>query len=175
MTNVIGEITEGTIAVIWGGGVWRPLPGVLHLRLDFTKLLSCGANRAIPYILIMLIEQLQMKILFQPKPILPFKIAPSSSSTHTHTHIFFQPCEKHVIFLIHFFADPPMEGNFARAPPGHTNCAIRLIALPTPLTTGHSSVQSSTAGSSEAGTTPGGHIPKWTVSQACPEYGGDKY
>lgn len=88
MTNVIGEITEGAIAVIWGGGVWRPLPGVLHLRSDFTKLLSCGANRAIPYILIMLIEQLQMKIRFQPKPILPFKIAPSSSSTHTHTFFF---------------------------------------------------------------------------------------
>lgn len=67
-----------------------------------------------------------------------------------------------------------MEGNFARAPPGHTNYATRSIALPTRLTTGHSSVQSSTARSSEAGTTPGGHIPKWTVSQACHEYQGDK-
>lgn len=92
MTNVIGEITEGAIAVIWGGGVWRPLPGVLHLRSDFTKLLSCGANWANPYILIMLIEQLQMKIRFQPKPILPFKIAHSSGV--------FAPRQKGVIFLI---------------------------------------------------------------------------
>lgn len=62
MTNVIGEITEGAIAVIWGGGFWRPLPRVIHLRSDFTKLLSCRAERENPEVLIMLIEQLQMSI-----------------------------------------------------------------------------------------------------------------
>lgn len=61
-----------------------------------------------------------------------------------------------------------------RAPPSHINCATRLIAPPTRLTTERNSVQSSTANSSEDGTTPGGRIPRWTVSQACHECQGDK-
>lgn len=58
---MIGEITEGMITG-GGGGFWRPLPGVIHLRSDFTKLLSCRAKRESPNILILLIGQLQMKI-----------------------------------------------------------------------------------------------------------------
>lgn len=81
---------------------------MLHLRSDFTKLLSCGANRANPYILIMLIEQLQMKIRFQPKPILPFKIAHSSGGFCPPHKSFSTMC----YFLDPFLCRPAYGGKF---------------------------------------------------------------
>lgn len=79
-----------------------------------------------------------------------------------------------VISRIHFSADQHTEGSFAKAPPSRTSCATQLIAPPTRRTTERNSVQSSTANSSEDGTTPGGRTPKWTVRRACLECQDDK-
>ncbi len=57
-----------------------------------------------------------------------------------------------------------MEGNSVKAPPDRTNFVTLRIVPPTQLTTEHSSVPSTTASSSEDGTTPGGHTHEWTVS-----------
>lgn len=59
--------------------------------------------------------------------------------------------------------DRHTEGSSARVPPGHTNFAILKTVPGTPLTIEHNSVLSSTANSSEAGTTLGDHTLEWMV------------
>lgn len=62
-------------------------------------------------------------------------------------------------------ADRRSEGSFARALPGRTSCATPWTVPAALLTTGHSSAQSSTANSSEDGTTLGARTQEWTVGQ----------
>lgn len=66
-------------------------------------------------------------------------------------------------FFQSFSADLHMEGSSARVLLGHISFATLKIVPPTPLTTERSSAWSSTANSSEDGTTPGGHTLEWMV------------